>query len=159
MFISINGSKTMIIDLKANEEFAIKAEGIKKNNQGNHELYDCPAGYKTIGHGYNIEAHGLPDDIAKMLLKRQLRDCEAELAKKVKGWDDLDFVRRQVLIDMIFNMGWSTLRKFKKMFAAIEKKDYEEAANQMIDSGWYKQVKHRAEVLVESMRSGEWKEY
>jgi len=115
-------------------------------------------GYK-LQVSYNIKKDGIPEDIAYKLLDINLRNAEAELIDNCRFWRDLDFVRRQVLIDMCFNMGWPTLSNFKKMFAALKDGDYEEAANQMIDSKWYRDVKKRAEYLVESMRTGVWVEY
>ena len=42
--------------------------------------------------------------------------------------------------------------KFKKMWQALRDKDYEEAANQMIDSAWHKQTTSRCESLASVMR-------
>lgn len=186
------------IDLSANSEFAIKAEGEEKLPNGNHKVYKCPAGYDTVGHGFNIEKNkfpvdiakkllsekvnqlkdsdigdgnytlivgydiekeGLPDWAAKELLKRVLNASQDELIKNIKFWGDLDYVRRQVLIDMSYNMGWPTLNTFKKMFAALEKKDYKKAAAEMKDSKWYKQTGFRSKKLHESMLTGKWQEY
>ena len=69
----------MKIDLGLNSEFAIKAEGEKKLPNGNHAVYKCPAGYDTVGHGFNIEKNKFPVDIAKKLLIdkiNQLKDSD-----------------------------------------------------------------------------------
>ena len=68
-------------------------------------------------------------------------------------------MRKSVLIDMCYNMGWPALSKFKNMFAAIDAEDFEEAARQMMDSKWYRQVKVRGVKLVQAMRTNEWQEY
>lgn len=148
----------MKIDLNWNKEFATIREGEKRLHNGNHELYKCPAGYWTVGHGYNIQANGLPDDMAKELLRRNLDQAQELVKLKVRNWDTLAFARRAVLIDMCFNMGIATLSKFKKFFAAIEAENFEQAAAEMEDSKWFKQVGIRAEHLQEMMRTGELKD-
>ena len=48
-----------------------------------------------------------------------------------------------VLTEMCFQLGQSGVRKFRKMFAAIGKKDFPEAGKQMRDSLWHKQTPAR----------------
>ena len=50
------------------------------------------------------------------------------------------------------NFNVKILSKFKKMKAAVDEQNWEEAANQMEDSGWYRQVTNRAERLCDRMR-------
>ena len=138
--------------------FTVKSEGEVRLPNGNHKLYKCPAGKWTVGHGYNIEDNGLPDDIAELLLKRQLNEAKEILDRKVWCFGELSENRQLVLIDMCFNMGWTKLFGFKKMFAALEIGNYQEAANQMIDSKWFRDVGIRAEKLVATMRTDEWNE-
>ena len=57
------------------------------------------------------------------------------------------------LIDMSYNLGYNKVSTFKKMKAALEKKDYCIAADEMVDSKWYKQVKTRGPRTVSLMRS------
>lgn len=56
---------------------------------------------------------------------------------------------------MIFNVGKPRLLGFKLMLAAVDSGDYEEAAKQMIESVWARQVGQRAVRLAAMMRSGE----
>ena len=58
-----------------------------------------------------------------------------------------------ILANMMFNMGRTRLGKFKNMNAAIEEGDYSRAANEMVNSRWYNQVRNRASRLVERMRN------
>ena len=57
-----------------------------------------------------------------------------------------------VLVNMAFNLGRTRLSKFKKMLGHVEEKNYLMAANEMIDSKWYRQVKTRGVELVNSMK-------
>ena len=50
---------------------------------------------------------------------------------------------------MSFQLGRPTLSKFKNMIAAVNNNDYQEMANQMEDSRWYKQTPNRAQRLID----------
>ena len=54
---------------------------------------------------------------------------------------------------MMFNMGYPRLSKFKGMKRGVDARDWNAAADEMVDSRWYDQVTNRAERLVERMRS------
>lgn len=58
-----------------------------------------------------------------------------------------------IIGNMAFNLGKTGLSKFKNMFAAIEAKDYETAADEMVNSKWFKQVGNRSKRLVARMRA------
>lgn len=53
---------------------------------------------------------------------------------------------------MAFNLGRNRLSKFKNMISAVNEGNYAKAADEMIDSRWYKQVGVRSKELVEIMR-------
>jgi lysozyme len=55
---------------------------------------------------------------------------------------------------MAFNLGGSKFRKFKKMFAAIKKQDFDLASQEILDSKYAKQVGARANELAEIMQRG-----
>lgn len=46
----------------------------------------------------------------------------------------LDDERQDVIIDMSFNLGRPKFSKFKKMILAVQECDFDEAANQILDS-------------------------
>ena len=49
-------------------------------------------------------------------------------------------------------MGYPRLRTFKKMKAALEKKDYLEAHNQLLDSKYARQLPNRAKEYAERIK-------
>jgi lysozyme len=53
----------------------------------------------------------------------------------------------------MFNMGYSRLKKFRKMRSAITNRDWNEASVQMADSLWARQVPNRANRLIERMKA------
>ena len=56
-----------------------------------------------------------------------------------------------VIANMMFNMGRPRLSQFKGMKAGVDARDWNRAADEMVDSRWYKQVTNRAERLVSRM--------
>jgi lysozyme len=60
---------------------------------------------------------------------------------------------QRVVVNMAFNLGRSRLGKFKKMITAVNEGNYQEAANQMVDSRWYNQVGNRSVELENWMRN------
>ncbi|RLC33894.1 MAG: lysozyme [Candidatus Nealsonbacteria bacterium] len=70
------------------------------------------------------------------------------------GWD-LDPVRRDVVIEMIFWHGLRGFLKFKKTIAAIERKDWNTAADEMMDSNSGRNFHTRMSELADMMRTGE----
>ena len=67
----------------------------------------------------------------------------------------LNPVRARVITEMIFNMNVSKVLQFRQMWEAIEARDFERAADEMLSSKWATQVGQRAVELAEIMRKGE----
>jgi lysozyme len=115
--------------------------------------YVDTVGKITIGVGRNLTDKGLSDSEIDYLLMNDIRECTDDL-KTFLWWDDLDDVRRNVLIDMRFNLGPSRFRQFKATLAAVAMGDYVTASDQMRKSKWYRQVKGRGERLARMMSTG-----
>ncbi len=60
---------------------------------------------------------------------------------------------QHIVANMMFNMGYPRLSKFKGMKAGVDARDWQQAADEMVDSAWYRQVTNRADRLVERMRA------
>ena len=129
-------------------------EGIK------YELYLCSEGHLTGGIGHLItewdaEYYDKPigtkipidqvDDWFANDIKVSVKDCEDIF----NNFKDLPEEIQHVLINMSFQLGRPTLSKFKNMIAAVHEEDYQEMANQMEDSRWYKQTTNRAQRLID----------
>lgn len=115
--------------------------------------YRCTAGKLTIGVGRNIEDNGISAEESLYLLRTDIARCIREL-KSFPWFLDLDGVRQEVLINMCFNLGFPRLIQFRRMLAAIQKGDFEAAADEMLNSKWAQQVGNRAQRLAEEMRHG-----
>ena len=78
-----------------------------------------------------------------------LSDCE----RLYPDFDDLPEEVQLIVANMMFNMGRPRLSKFKGMKRGVDSKDWNSAADEMVDSNWYKQVTKRADRLVARMRA------
>lgn len=61
--------------------------------------------------------------------------------------------KQEVIFSMVYQIGVTGVLKFKKMWAALENFDYEEAAKEGRDSLWYRQTPNRAEKLMRILES------
>lgn len=131
---------------------------IKRHEGFRRFPYKDTLGVLTIGYGFNLDswmAYGISIEEANALLETKIEQAELE-ADLLPGWDDCNDARRAVLIDMVYNMGLKGIRGFRKMLSAVEARDYQTAAAEMLDSKWARQVQTRATELADMMRSGAW---
>jgi lysozyme len=133
--------KRLKADLKRYEGFSTK-------------LYTDSEGHLTIGYGRNLEDKGIDEREAEIMLDNDIAEAHGYLIQNVSEFTFLNVVRQEVLVNMVFNLGINKFLGFKKMLAAIAGRDYEKAADEMLDSRWARQVGNRAEELAERMRRG-----
>jgi lysozyme len=117
--------------------------------------YNDVGGNLTIGVGRNLTARGVNYDEIDLMLSNDIREAVHDCRAVIADWDLLDDVRQRVLADMCFNVGITRLQGFKKMLAAVERRDFDTAAHEMEDSAWAGQVGDRAHRLARMMRTGE----
>ena len=119
-----------------------------------YRVYEDTQGILTIGVGRNLEDRGLSEDEVDYLLNNDIKICVEELKRSFDWYDDLDDIRKRVLVDMMFNLGMPRLKGFVKMLEAIESGAWGAAAEEMLDSTWARQVGSRADRLSEMMETG-----
>ena len=117
--------------------------------------YYCSAGKLTIGYGRNLEDVGIDADEAERMLRSDLARCENDCLHAFPWFADLSEARQQVILGMCFNLGLAGLKKFAKFMTAVERGNYDTAADEMLDSLWSRQVKGRALELASMMRGPE----
>lgn len=128
---------------------------LKRHEGFRSKIYVDTTGHRTIGYGTNLEV-GITKEQAEGLLFGELKNLAEELTS-INPWvDDLLPARYAVLLNMAYNLGIKGLLRFRKMWAALEKRNFAEAADEMMDSLWAKQVKNRAAELSRQMRTGTW---
>lgn len=117
--------------------------------------YRDSQGNLTIGYGHNLDAKPISIRAAQVILEDDIRDAWMELQfVPHEYWQHLSTKRKEVLVEMIFNMGAKGLMSFKRMLAALARSDYDAAAREMLDSRWARQVGSRAEELAQIMKEG-----
>jgi len=119
--------------------------------------YQDSLGYWTIGIGTLIDKRkggGLTVDECKMLALNRIDQTAARLDQAFPVWRELSDVRQESLLNMSFNLGVAGVMDFKKMLAAIQSRDYVQAAAEMRASVWAGQVGPRALRLAEMMEKG-----
>ena len=100
---------------------------------------------------------GLSDDEVLYLLDNDIVRCDKELLHNFKWYADLSRARQDAMINLCFNLGTPRLMTFSKALAAMESKDYQEAAIQFLDSLWAKQVgPNRSNDLAYMIRTGKY---
>jgi len=117
--------------------------------------YEDATGHLTIGYGRNLDARPLDEAEGRWLLERDLSRLEAEL-ERMPLYLSLDPVRRAALLEMAYNLGVRGLAGFRRMLAALARRDWETAAAEALDSRWAKQVGARAERIAHRLRTGRW---
>lgn len=121
--------------------------------------YQDHLSYWTIGVGRLIDPRrggGISPDESRYLLRNDIYAKTAECDRRFPWFVALDDARQGVIVSMAFQLGTNGVANFKKMIAAIEDRDYLEAAKQMRESSWYVQTPERCARMAEIMRSGEW---
>lgn len=136
-------------------EQIIRHEGTGKIVNGRMMPYTDTTGNLSIGYGRNLRANGIRPSEAAVLLENDITDALNDCLRFIPTFDTLDTVRQAVLTELMFNMGWPTLKTFKATLAAIERRDFEAAADGLRNSKWYRDVKPtRGDRLVTQMRTG-----
>lgn len=120
--------------------------------------YTDSVGKLTIGSGRNLDDKGITQEESDYLLSNDISAAWLSLVSRLECFSRLDTVRQAVLLDMAVNLGTDGLLKFRKTLVLVAGGKYREAATEMLDSVWARQVGRRAERLSRMMASGEWPE-
>ena len=127
-----------------------------------YEIYNDHLGYPTFGIGHLVREsdpeNGSPlgtevseDRVIEAFdadVEIVLSDCNT----LYPDFEDLPEEAQQIIANMMFNLGRPRLSKFVGMKRGVDTKDWNSAADEMVDSRWYRQVGARAERLVNRMR-------
>jgi len=134
-------------------------ERIKHHEGFRNMVYKDTLGKRTIGWGHLCRTDETWEDDLEYptSVLQHYFDIDFDLA--ISGADSLcghmgiDERAEEILIEMCFQLGKTGVSKFKNMLKGLEEKDYNKAADEMLDSRWYKQTPNRAKELSDMMRS------
>lgn len=147
-------------------------EDLERDESYRAAPYKCPSDFWTLGIGQNLEANPLTGQQwkqlldakmlalsispagAKFLLAQAVQNVEAQCAITFKWWRALDEVRRDALVNLCFNIGMTRLLGFRRMLEAFNARNFEHAADELLNSRYAKQVGARARRLAHMIRTG-----
>lgn len=93
---------------------------------------------------------------ATWLMRRELAMCEEECKRLFSFWPRLNDARRNVLVEMVYQMGAGSVVGFDDMITAIHAGDFDAAAEHGMDSKWARiDTPRRAQQLMKQLRLGE----
>jgi lysozyme len=147
---------------------------IKQHEGSKSKVYKDTQGHPTIGIGFNLDAkHNqeylrklgidirelqngaeIGEGVIKLLYNHSLTQAWHDIHDLVPNFQQLPTNVQMVLLDMSLNLGKPRLAGFKRMLAAVQQGDFQTAADEMVDSRWYHQVKSRGKDLEIMMRQG-----
>jgi lysozyme len=130
---------------------------IKKHEGYRDTIYTDSLGYNTIGYGHLVVEDGFIPGV--QYSKKELEEVfEKDFAIAIQGANKLvgDFDLNDdafgVVIEMCFQLGFPRVSKFIKFLDALKNKDYERAADEMLDSAWHRQTPGRCQELSNIIR-------
>ena len=138
-------------------------EEIKYDEGSVNEIYLDHLGLATFGIGHLVtewdEEYGwevgtpVSEDRCNEVFASDIQIVLSDCQHLYPDFNDLPEEVQRIIANMMFNMGRPRLSKFKGMKAGVDARDWNKAADEMVDSRWYRQVTNRAERLVERMRN------
>jgi|TARA_R110000744_G_scaffold24160_1_gene60803 lysozyme len=85
--------------------------------------------------------------------EKDLESVQKDCYRLYDDFDDLPETVQEIIANMLFNMGLGRMKAFKGMKRNVDARQWDKAADEMVDSRWYNQVGERSKRLVERMRS------
>jgi lysozyme len=123
-------------------------------------------GFWTCGFGHCLPRNISRQELNEMVWTREHGESvlDKDLANAIHEagafpwWLTMDPVRQAVIVELLFNLGRSKFKGFVKMIAAIQNKEYQKAARELLDSQWRKDVgptrSKRLALMLETGRDG-----
>ena len=106
--------------------------------------YRCSADKLTIGIGRNIEDVGITEEEAFYLLNNDIKKVVEQCQRNFEWFDGLNDLRKEAIVNLVFNMGFGKFLQFKKTIKHIENEEFELAGAELLDSRYAQQVGQRA---------------
>ena len=130
---------------------------IVKHEGHEPRVYKCPNGFDTIGYGFAIKDLFMDKEIGDFILDKYIRAILANIEAN-DDWDqwfwDKPQVVKEVLVNMIYQIGFSGVRKFRKTIQYIKEDKLLLASEEMLDSKWARSDSpNRAKELSDILKS------
>ena len=133
-------------------------QSVKKHEGYRNKVYLDTLGKRTVGVGHLCVEDFWEDDkeydeeFLMNILKDDLKNAIEGAERLLKDCPVLDDLAKEIIIEMVFQLGETGVSKFKNMLKALEEgPDYQTAAIEMLDSRWAKQTPNRAQNMSAEM--------
>ena len=132
-------------------------QSVKKHEGYRNKVYLDTLGKRTVGVGHLCVEDFWEDDkeyeekFLLTILEHDLKNAIEGSERRLKDCPVLDDLAKEIIIEMVFQLGETGVSKFKNMIKALKIPDYQTAAIEMLDSKWAKQTPERAAVMSSEM--------
>ena len=134
-------------------------QSVKKHEGYRNKVYLDTLGKRTVGVGHLcVEAFWEDDkeyseEMLMNILKDDLKNAIEGSERLLKDCPVLDDLAKEIIIEMVFQLGETGVSKFKNMLKALKQDppEYSVAASEMLDSRWAKQTPNRAQNMSAEM--------
>jgi len=137
-------------------------ERIKEHEGYRSKVYLDSLGKRTVGFGHLCVEDFWEDDkeydkeLLENIFEKDFQNAFEQVENICNDYDlDITPTATEVLIEMVFQLGATGVKKFRRMLEALQDQDYETASLEMLDSRWAEQTPARAEELSLIMKDAE----
>ena len=138
------------------------SEVLKKRIREHEGYRDRPyldsLGKATIGFGHLITEEDEFEEGKQYPKEQLLKLFDKDFAKAEMGADqlvghiqELHIEAKNIVTEMVFQLGTQGVRNFRNMISALHDRDYQRASAEMLDSRWHAQTTNRCESLAKIM--------
>ena len=135
-------------------------KSVKEHEGFRSKVYLDTLGKRTVGYGHLcVEDHWEDDKeyewgYLEEILHNDLREAIAGADELIEQHNckDLEGQAKEVVVEMIFQLGKTGVSKFKKMWEALSEYNYIGASFEMLDSKWANQTPNRAKKMAALMK-------
>lgn len=144
--------KLMFTDLK---------EEIKSHEGFVNKIYKDHLGFPTIFFGHLITPEDNYEEDKEYPKEMGEKVFELDFQKALTSTENLigsrpvNHTAKEVLIEMVYQMGVGGVSKFKKMWKALGEGNYKTASEEMLSSRWANQTPHRCSKMSKKMLQSE----
>ena len=134
-------------------------QSVKKHEGYRNKVYLDTLGKRTVGVGHLCVEDFWEDNkeyeekFLLTILEHDLKNAIEGSERLLKDCPVLDDLAKEIIIEMVFQLGETGVSKFKNMLKALKQEppEYSVAAIEMLDSRWAKQTPGRAEAMSSEM--------
>ena len=135
-------------------------ESVKKHEGYRNKVYLDTLGKRTVGVGHLCVEDFWEDDkeyeesFLMEILQKDLQEAirGAKELMDEHGCADIDERAEEIIIEMVFQLGRTGVKKFRNMWKALSEHNYVGASYEMLDSKWAKQTPNRAKDMAKTMK-------